>query len=230
MSGRHRTRDTWPRHRCVPPPERLYANDLSWDKDATHMEDRGSYFPVAPLLAAREDGRIGDLAERFHCVPTDYSKRRTREVDAPEILKRCREDAADVALLVPALTRVPPDRESGRAASRSERHPHRGSRLRPRHRRTLRRRPLRLRGLSLRQPLRQARRRGHAGKHRQLRAGAVRLRPSTPNHRPPAVAVGTATNWRERYMQVSPDNRRRTQAARASSAAQNGRPCETRAA
>ena len=84
-----------------PPPERLYANDLSWDKEATHMEDRGSYFPVAPLLAAREDGRIGDLAERFHCVPTDYSKRRTREVDAPEVLKRCREDAADVALLVP---------------------------------------------------------------------------------------------------------------------------------
>ena len=85
----------------IPPPRRLYANDLAWDKDATHMEDRGSYFPVAPLLAAREDGRIGDLAERFHCVPTDYSKRRTRAVDAPEILKRCREDAADVALLVP---------------------------------------------------------------------------------------------------------------------------------
>ena len=85
----------------VPPPGRLYANDLAWDKEATHMEDRGSYFPVAPLLAARNDGRVGELAERFHCVPTDYSKRRTREVDAPEILKRCREDAADVALLVP---------------------------------------------------------------------------------------------------------------------------------
>lgn len=85
----------------VPPPDRLYANDLSWDKDATHMEDRGSYFPVAPLLAAREDGRVGALAERFHCAPTDYSKRRTCEVDGPEILRRCREDGADVALLVP---------------------------------------------------------------------------------------------------------------------------------
>jgi len=34
-------------------------------------------------------------------VPTDYSQRRTIEQDAPEVLARCREDAADVALLVP---------------------------------------------------------------------------------------------------------------------------------
>jgi len=38
---------------------------------------------------------------RFHCVPTDYSQRRTREQDAPALLERLREDAADVALLVP---------------------------------------------------------------------------------------------------------------------------------
>jgi len=34
-------------------------------------------------------------------VPTDYSQRRTLEQDAPEILRRCREDEVDVALLVP---------------------------------------------------------------------------------------------------------------------------------
>ena len=85
----------------VPPPDRLWANDLSWDRQATHMEDRGSYFPVEALLAARDDGRIGALSETFHCVPTDYSKRRTLEVDAPDVLARCRADGADVALLVP---------------------------------------------------------------------------------------------------------------------------------
>jgi hypothetical protein len=34
-------------------------------------------------------------------VPTEYSQRRTREQDAPEILRRSREDGADAALLVP---------------------------------------------------------------------------------------------------------------------------------
>jgi hypothetical protein len=34
-------------------------------------------------------------------VPTEYSQRRTIEQDAPEILRRCREDEADAALLVP---------------------------------------------------------------------------------------------------------------------------------
>ena len=47
------------------------------------------------------EGRKGALAERFHGVPTDYSQRRTCEEDAPEILRRCREDGVDVVLLVP---------------------------------------------------------------------------------------------------------------------------------
>ena len=85
----------------APPPERLFANDLSWDKKATHMDDRGSYLPIERLQELVAEGRLGALAPRFHCVPTEYSQRRTREADAPEILKRCREDGADIALLVP---------------------------------------------------------------------------------------------------------------------------------
>ena len=38
---------------------------------------------------------------RFYTVPTDYSKRNTEEVDAPEILRLFREDGVDIALLVP---------------------------------------------------------------------------------------------------------------------------------
>jgi hypothetical protein len=83
------------------PPERLYANDLSWDKQATHLDDLNSYFPIDHLTGFVANGRIGRLARRFHCVPTGYSQRRTLEQDAPEILRRCREDAVDVALLVP---------------------------------------------------------------------------------------------------------------------------------
>lgn len=83
------------------PPPRLFANDLAWDKQATHMEDLNSYCPVDRLQELAAEGRIGRLAPRFHCVPTEYSQRRTVEADAPEILKRCREDGVDVALLVP---------------------------------------------------------------------------------------------------------------------------------
>lgn len=83
------------------PPQALFNEDLAWDKQATHTDDLDSFFPIHHLQALQEAGRIGRLSSRFHCVPTEYSQRRTQEVDAPEILLRCREDNVDVALLVP---------------------------------------------------------------------------------------------------------------------------------
>ena len=83
------------------PPERLFTDDLAWDKEATHTRDVESFLPIRRLHELAAGGRIGSVAPRFHGVPTDYSKRRTLEQDAPEILARCREDAVDVALLVP---------------------------------------------------------------------------------------------------------------------------------
>jgi len=62
-----------------PGPQRLYADDLSWDKEATHLEDLHGY----------------------SVAPTEYSHRSTIEHDAPEIHLRLVEDGADVALLVP---------------------------------------------------------------------------------------------------------------------------------
>ena len=82
-------------------PQRLYADDLAWDRQATHLDDRNAFFPVDRLAELVDAGRLGGLASRFHCVPTEYSQRRTLAVDAPEILKRCREDNADLAMLVP---------------------------------------------------------------------------------------------------------------------------------
>ena len=83
------------------PPEQLYTQDLAWDKDATHTKDRESFLPITRLRELAAEGRIGALAPRFHGVPTEYSQRRTDDVDAPEVLRRCREDGVDVALLVP---------------------------------------------------------------------------------------------------------------------------------
>lgn len=84
-----------------PPPERLFTDDLAWDKEATHTDDVASFLPVAHLRALAEAGRIGGLAPRVHHVPTDYSQRRTLAIDAPELLRRCRQDAVDVVLLTP---------------------------------------------------------------------------------------------------------------------------------
>ena len=82
-------------------PSDLFTEFMSWDKETTHTRDRESYLPILALRAMAAEGRIGGLTERFHGVPTTYSQRRTVERDAPEIVRRCREDAADVALLVP---------------------------------------------------------------------------------------------------------------------------------
>jgi len=82
-------------------PERLYTDDLAWDKKTTHTDDVDSFLPLTHVRAAAGAGRIASIAPRFHGVPTDYSQRRTLERDAPEILARCREDEVDVALLVP---------------------------------------------------------------------------------------------------------------------------------
>ncbi len=83
------------------PPTQLFGNDLSWHKQATHLDDLNSFFPIEHLSALIDAGRLGRLADRFHCLPTSYSQRETMVEDAPIVLRRCQEDGVDVALLVP---------------------------------------------------------------------------------------------------------------------------------
>lgn len=83
------------------PLDRLYSPSHSFDQAATTLEDVNAFYPVTHLHDAVADGRIADLTPRFHGVFNAYSQRRTRESDAPEVLARCREDGADVAVLVP---------------------------------------------------------------------------------------------------------------------------------
>jgi len=84
-----------------PAPQRLFTDHLAWDKQTTHMQDVGSFLPLAALQRLVSPNRLGALSPRFYGVPTDYSQRRTREEDAPAIASICREDGVDVALLVP---------------------------------------------------------------------------------------------------------------------------------
>ena len=89
----------------------VYSGDSSKDHDLriahvaidrvhTTMEDSGTWFPLPALRRAAAAGRV-KLAARLHGLPTDRSQERTSRVYAPDILRRCREDGADAAILVP---------------------------------------------------------------------------------------------------------------------------------
>jgi hypothetical protein len=85
----------------VAPPPDLRISHLGYDRTHTTAEDPATWLPLARLAEAAAAGRIGALARRLHGAPTNRSQTTTIDVDAPAILDRMREDAADVALLVP---------------------------------------------------------------------------------------------------------------------------------
>ena len=90
---------------------RVYSGDTAVDHDLriahvaidrqhTSMEDSNTWFPLPALRRAAASARIGAPTARFHGAPTNRSQRATLEVDAPELVARCRADGADAALLV----------------------------------------------------------------------------------------------------------------------------------
>ncbi len=79
----------------------LCISHVAYDRQHTTAADQRSYNPLAALHAAAAAGRIGQVSPRLHGAPTNRSHRTTMETDAPEILRRCREDGADAVILVP---------------------------------------------------------------------------------------------------------------------------------
>jgi D-proline reductase (dithiol) PrdB len=88
----------------------VYSGDTATDHDlrVSHVavdqvhlsDDQNCWFPLPALRRASARGRVGGLTARFHGVPTNRSRRHTTDVDAPELVRRCREDGADAAILV----------------------------------------------------------------------------------------------------------------------------------
>lgn len=85
----------------APAPGKLFTDNLAWDKESTHTDDRASFLPIEAVQQGVAEGLIGGLTARFHGVPTEYSQRKTMEIDAPQVLARLRDDGADAALLSP---------------------------------------------------------------------------------------------------------------------------------
>lgn len=79
----------------------LRISHVGYDRKHTTAEDPRTWLPLPALQQAVKAGRIGALTPRLHGAPTNRSQRVTVETDAPELLRRCREDGADVAVLVP---------------------------------------------------------------------------------------------------------------------------------
>lgn len=98
--GNRKLKEVWSGPTADTPAD-LHTEFLAWDKETTHTRDRESYLPILALRTLVAEGWIGALTDRFHGVPTTYSQRQTNEQDAPHILQLCREDGADVAVLVP---------------------------------------------------------------------------------------------------------------------------------
>ncbi len=79
----------------------LRISHIAYDRQHTTAADQRSYNPLHALRAAAAAGRIGRIAPRLHGAPTNRSQRVTMQTDAPEILRRCRDDGVDAAVLVP---------------------------------------------------------------------------------------------------------------------------------
>ena len=79
----------------------LRISHIAYDRVHTTATDSNSWFPLPALHRLAASGRIGEVAPRFFGAPTNRSHRVTLETDAPEILRRCREDGVDAVVLVP---------------------------------------------------------------------------------------------------------------------------------
>ena len=83
-----------------PEPD-LRISHIAYDRDHTAAEDQGSYFPLRALKVLEAEGTIGQVAPRFHGLPTNRSQDRTVRIDCADLVARGREDGLDAAILVP---------------------------------------------------------------------------------------------------------------------------------
>jgi hypothetical protein len=78
----------------------LRISHVAYDRAHTTAEDSNTWFPLPQLRHSAAARRIGEVAPRFHGVPTNRSHRITLHQDCPELLARCRADRVDAAILV----------------------------------------------------------------------------------------------------------------------------------
>ena len=83
------------------PPDRIVSTSTDHDRYQTDMDDVDAFFPITRMQEFLNEGTFGSLSKNYYRTLPNYSHRKTTEVDGPEILRQCREDNVDVALLTP---------------------------------------------------------------------------------------------------------------------------------
>jgi hypothetical protein len=83
------------------PTDRILSTSTDHDRYQTDMEDVDAFFPTTRMQEFLKEGTFGSLSKNYYRTLPNYSHRKTTEVDGPEILRQCREDNVDVALLTP---------------------------------------------------------------------------------------------------------------------------------
>jgi len=78
----------------------LRISHIGIDRKHTTAEDINTWFPLKQLKRLQAEGRIGEIAPRFHGAPTNRSQKTTIEQDCVELLARVREDGSDAVVIV----------------------------------------------------------------------------------------------------------------------------------
>jgi len=79
----------------------LRVSHVAVDRKHTSMQDSNTWNALPMLGQLARDKIIGSIAPFFYGAPTNRSQRHTIEVDAPEVLKRCRADGVEAVVLIP---------------------------------------------------------------------------------------------------------------------------------
>ena len=86
---------------AIDPFPDLRIAHIAIDRAHTTASDIASYFPLAALMKLAAAGYIGSVSARFYGLPTNRSKRTTRDIDSKALLAFCQEDHVDAVVLVP---------------------------------------------------------------------------------------------------------------------------------
>ena len=86
---------------AIDPFPDLRIAHIAIDRVHTTASDIASYFPLAALVKLAAAGYIGSVSPRFYGLPTNRSKRTTRDIDSKALLAFCQEDRVDSVVLVP---------------------------------------------------------------------------------------------------------------------------------
>ena len=86
---------------AIDPFPDLRIAHIAIDWAHTTANDIASYFPLAALTKLAAAGYVGSVSPRFYGLPTNRSKRTTRDIDSKALLTFCQEDHVDAVVLVP---------------------------------------------------------------------------------------------------------------------------------